>query len=556
MKKMVKMLIVALILSIAANSFAQDREVGAYERKSVAFLNIALTKGNRLNREQTDKFIQTIQNAVRMPRFDYNNIPKSVVDEFLKMPETMSIEERMNNSVVPAILAAVDAEKEMRAQNLLTEQQRNSFITDKAKELGITETELNSVMNAAYIFAPVYINHSTERYDSKDFLTGKVVPMFKVSLTAGGYWWRIDNSGETPSVKPIGRIERTAIGTEETSISNYQTVAFNLALNGVASDIGIATKALPDFKLTGQILDKNLRNVVVSIGKPEGVTVDNKYYIIESREDADGNVSEKQRGWVMVTKVGEDAKGLDSMQSQAQIISGAPYLGAKLEEIPVQPIDVTIGVVGVPYNESKKSGDNFEYPFEGLKLGYMFGPKLKISANTAALFGGRIPQFWLNLNGEITFGSVEGEDVFGNKFESAMAYGGEISITKKFYARRFAFAPEIGASIKNLDLSIASNPLLDLSWSQLIFGGFVNLGVEYAIHPQFNLGVFGGFNFAGGGDMWKLKLSSNSDSDDDISSGRYSTGYKTNATGLAFGLYGTYSIPSGSKQQRQNDTVK
>lgn len=587
MKSLLKVLISVLVLGISVNCFAQSlneerkvseegsissvsganiaddkgkstKEAGAYERKSVAFLNVVLTKGtNRLNPEFQSGFIKTFQNAVRMSRFDYNNIPQSVTDDFLNLPENMPIEERMNRAVVPAILAAVDAEKEMRAQNLLSEQQRNSFITDKAKELGITETELYSVMNSAYIFAPVYIGHKEERYEAKDIFSGKVTQMFRVTLSAGGYWWKIDNSGDKPSVKLIGRIERTSTGSEEISNKNHRIIAFNSAMNSVASYVGVATKALPDFKLTAQIIHRTPRNVVLSIGEPEGVTVDNKYYIIESREDVDGGITEKQRGWVMVSKVGEDAKGLDSMQSQAQIISGAPYIGAKLEEIPVQPIDITIGFAGVPFKENKK-GDwaNSLFPFDGLELGYMYGPKLKIGINMSNTFGLSTSQLWLNINGELLFGDAKGNDCWGNEFNSAMAYGGELSLTKKYYFRRFVLAPEVGFAVKNLDLSIAYNPLFDLSWSQLVLGGFVNLGIECAIHPMFNLGVLGGFNFQGGLDAWKLKLSSSDEGTDDISSGRYNTGYRTKATGLTFGVYGTYSIPSGSKQERYNDVAR
>jgi len=563
MKSLVKAFITALVLGVAANGFAQDiaseqnenvtqngsaiesttKEVGAYERKSVAFLNIALTKGNHLNQELTDYFIKTLQNSVRMPRFDYNNIPQSVIDEFKRLPETMSIEERMDKSVVPAILAVVDAEKEMRAMNLLSEQQKNSFITDKAKELGITEAELNAVMNSAYIFAPVYIGHTTSRYEAKEFLTGRIVQMFKVTLTAGGYWWKIDNSGDTPKVKLIGRIERTASGSEEVGISNYQTIAFNKAINSVASDVGVATKALPDFKLTGQILDKNLRNVVISVGKPEGVAVDNKYYVIESSEDVDGNVSEKQRGWVMVTKVGEDAKGLDSMQSQAQIISGIPYIGAKLEEIPVQPIDVSVAFVMVPYKVKIASGTLDMSPFQ-------YGPRLKIGVNTAAL-GANVSQLWINISGEYLFGSVDNAVIGDDKIIFASSFGGELSIMKKFYARRFAFAPEIGVGFKNYQFEIETYYYgYDQAFAKFVMGGFVNAGLEFALHPQFNLGAFAGFNVYGGlgGKSWRHKINGEKGP-------AYDLGATLSGVGPAFGFYGTYSIPSGSRKERQNDVV-
>jgi hypothetical protein len=176
------------------------KEAGTYQRSSVAFLNIVAYKNRALTNSQwSDYLVKTIQDSVRMPRFDYNEISESIVKKFVSMPTSMSIEERMDATVVPAILAAVDAEKEVRAVALLSEQQKNSFITDKAKELGVTEEELNTVMNSAYIFVPVYVTHEERKNEAKEHV---------ITLTAGGYWWKIDNSGEKPTSKVIARIQK------------------------------------------------------------------------------------------------------------------------------------------------------------------------------------------------------------------------------------------------------------------------------------------------------------------------------------------------------------
>jgi len=496
-KTMKKTFVFLFCLANFALLFAQDdistKEAGTYQRKSVALLNVRVDdiKDDRHgwnNEWSNNLFVNTLKNAVKLTRFDYNNIPQSIQDKFLAMPKNMSIEERMNSTIVSAVLSAVDAEKEVRAAALLSEQQKNSFITDKAKELGITENELNIVMNSAYIFAPVFLgyldtNYTASRTVSKRNSDGSYTsyteyyPAYYLTITLGGYWWKIDNSGDKPSAKLIAHTIRTYSSGESRETDGYKVRAFNSAMSNVGKDFTMATKEIPDFQLTAQITSKNPRNVVISLGKPEGVITDDKFWVYESYESSDGIVTRKKKGWVMIKKVGEKAHGLDETQSKAQIIAGSPYLGATVRERPQLPIDIYSGFGMSPVNINTREFEA-DTLFEHLKknndvridINNVYGPHFRVKSNVGRKAG--VSQLWLGVGGQFFFGGVNGKfsgyDGFRDSswyphknYDTTYTYNDLTffgfsatgSITKKLFIRRLVLAPEIGVGFKGAFIS-------------------------------------------------------------------------------------------------------
>jgi len=604
-----KLFVLLLCFLLFTAIFAQvesisTKEAGVYQRKSVAFLNTIINQSNEhLPELWTNALVSALQDSVRFARFDYNHIPKRFVKKFEEM-SYMPIEERMNATIVPAILRAVDAKKEIRAAALLSEQQKNSFITDKAKELGITETELNEVMNSAYIFAPVFLGFSdttfrvrTEKRDQYGNIYIQTSTIYRIYLSAGGYWWKIDNSGENPTAKLIAHIERTYSGSVDLSeeYADYKYVAFRKALSSIALDVQMATKNIPDFQLSAQVLDRNPRNVVLSIGNGEGIKTDDKFWAYESIEDTNGKITQKKRGWIMIKKVGEKAKGLDSTQSKAQIISGKPYIGSVVREIPHFPFDIKLGFSQVPFSLDKKGQNAFnnevnrihsinkdttltQNEIDSLKNKYMFdihdfnlsnmyGPKLRMNFNLLRNAG--LSQWWLGMGGEFLIGRASGTlyyDKLPYNINSSMGFGFEMSLTKKIYIRRIAIAPEIAVGAKNImlftdyekDYPENYNDVYISNWS---FGVTGNLGVEFAIAPLFNLGGSVGYQlYNGNNNTWNLRYYGESEAD---SSGNTKgtwkdgnsiyTGDLLKTSGITWSIYMSFAIPVGSK--RHNDLV-
>ncbi|MCL2844754.1 MAG: hypothetical protein FWE23_04795 [Chitinivibrionia bacterium] len=524
---------------------APATEAGQFLRSSISLLNVLATRDAPLPPQWADALVRTIQDSIRMARFDYNAISQSVVERFLAMPSSISIEERMNATVVPAVLTAVEAESELRAMGMLTEQQRNSFIVNKARELGITEAELNAVMNSAYIFVVVF-NGMERRRNQQGETT--------IRLSAGGHWWRIDNSGDVPTAVLFSRIERTHTATDANPNRAFQTAA-----SAIAADVQTATRGIPEFQLTAQILSRTARHVEISIGQSEGVRIDDKYRIYESIEDADGTIRERRRGWIMVNKVMTDAQ---ASQSRAQIISGSPYLGAVVREVPELGFDAGFAFVQVPRRITVKNDSaGGDLRFNDVKIGNSFGPRVKISANMARL-GVPISQLWVNLSLEYLWGSADGsvflhgQDI---RLSNTESYGGELSFTKKWYIRRFVIAPEAGFGVKRVLLKTdevratwtpGQNPwLTQFAYSQWSVGAIANLGVEIAISPLVNIGSFAGVNAFTGNNQWSLTWLNRDNKWEDFVdlTDRKSGDFRLNNMGMSWGIYFSMAIPSGNR---------
>jgi hypothetical protein len=420
-------------------------------------------------------------------------------------------------------------------------------------------------MNSAFIFVPVYLGHADTSFATENG-TG-----YKFVLAAGGYWWKIDNVGEKPTVNLIAHIERTTSSTKFSNEQyyvngqkvNYKYAAFRSALNAIATDIETATKEIPDFQLSAQILNKNPRNVVISIGNREGVKTDDKFWVYDSHEDTEGNITQKKHGWVMIKKVGEKAHGLDSTQSQAQIISGMPYIGSTIKEIPHLPIDMVIGFGMSPLSIDTTDITKNNAEVQITNLSNMYGPELK--ANINLLSAKDVSQFWLGIGAKALWGSAKGkfEYLFYN-YEIDYSFAGEydISLMKKIFIRRFILAPEIAFGVKNImifgeDKNVSNNILsYDSGYkrgriSQWQIGVLANMGIEFALAPIVHIGGSAGWHAFLRNNQWDFSHKGSTDKDwkDESAIESYND---LKASGLTWSGYITFTVPHGSKKNKDS----
>jgi len=132
-------LLILLSLFLNLGLMAQDLK---YERKSISYANVLIVSDPSIKIEQKEAeyIIKKLREYIEMPRFDYNPIPAELLEDFREEVESRGsnvsldeIVEILKEKFVPKIIEILDIEKEIRAQNLLTEEQRNSFIATKAK---------------------------------------------------------------------------------------------------------------------------------------------------------------------------------------------------------------------------------------------------------------------------------------------------------------------------------------------------------------------------------------------------------------------------------------
>ena len=549
---------------------AQDgtpKEAGKYERKSITYINalwLMDKSAHNLSDADVALVLDKIKSGIFMSRFDYNPVPQPFISDFVNQvnscnfsvpapatqqwgglgaasdPMLDSITAIMERTVVPKVLEVVDLNKESRANNLTSEQQRNSFITNKAKMLGITMDDINKVMNSAYIFIPMIRNYSTElEADSS----------YSVSFDVGIIWFRISTSGDNARAIPVVRkfTRSTGFGKEGksyvTSIGtlDYQHFAFRSAVKNAARNLVDATQEIPEFRLSGQVLEKTGSKIGFDLGKNEGVKLDDKYRIVEFSENADGKTVEKKNGWVLVTSIG-DSSSKEGYKSKAKIIAGSPYTGAVLSEYPRLPLEIVVKgkMFAFSVDTSLSSGDS-------LSATNAYGFQVNAQYNIGRHLG--INQLFFDFGFGLGFGSASGQITNSilttetDTFESSEARTFEFSLVKKFYFGRCALVIQPVFGLQDAMIFTKKDAATDITYryTNSSSGFAINGGLECALSPAFNFGLGVGYQMYGKNSKWDIDARSGSGSWESNSTG--TSGYEANNTGLTAQIYFTWSPP-------------
>ncbi|MFH0920476.1 MAG: hypothetical protein V1913_08940 [Fibrobacterota bacterium] len=460
-----------------AEQTAATTEAGKYERKSVTYINalwLMDKKAKELTAEQVTYTLDKVKTKIMMDRFDYNPLPDAFVSEFVakaNAQEKLTIDNiagLMDSTIVPKILAIVDLQKELRAQSYTTEAQKNSFYATKAKEFGFTDVEIAKIMNAAFIFIPVAANYKASCSGEK----------CASSMDVGILWYRISTKGEKPVAKLVvkkmtgssGMAKNKRMYVSEGKPVDAATFCFRSLVKNAARNLLVATQEMPEFRLSGQVVDKDKGVVGFDLGKKEGLQVDQKFSICELEELADGSVKQTNAGWVSVKMVA-DSNSKEGYKSKAQIITGDPMAGAVLSEFPRLPIDIGVLFRMSPgiYNTATK------------KDVYGSGMGIQIDAryNVGRYF--RWPQLFAGVgyalggNGERKDASLLSSAGMGS-LETGAFSALTIFALQRFYIKRFTVGGELAYESQSI------GPLTAYSSTVIAFGA--NLGA--ALTPSIN----------------------------------------------------------------------
>jgi hypothetical protein len=566
-------LISCLLPVVVWSQNSSSTEAGAYARKSVTYINALWLMDESvrgLRPPQVGYILDKVKQGISMPRFDYNPVPDSLLREFTSQanavrypyvneaiataggadPMLDSISAVMERTVVPKILEIVDLNKEMRAANLTTEEQRNSFIADKAKTMGITMDDIRKVINSAYIYLPLIRGYSAQLKDSS----------YSVGFAAGIVWFRIVNKGDKARAVPVMKNFTFSSGFSirdrhyagDGGMVDYREFAFQSAVRNAARNLVVATQQIPEFRLSGQVIDKGIMSVGFNLGKREGIKLDDKYQIVEISEDEKGNQTAKKSGWVMVTSVA-DSNSKQGYKSKAQVIGGNPYVGAVLSEYPRLPVDLQIGARMFAYTATADTADSL---ISRLKLSNGFGAGIDILYDIGKWLC--LNQFFFAISGGIGTGSVSGykdslydpaNDVEhgGANISGLLSWNAEVSLVKKFYIGRVAIVlqPEIGYQSIILTTDKWSGPNGDeyymLNNTALGFAG--NGALEFAVSPSINLGVGAGYQLYGKSSSWDYSYKNGSNGNwQKIAT--VNSGAGVDHTGVTARAYLVWSLPS------------
>jgi hypothetical protein len=530
---MTRVFVIALILLfIFTLTMGQELK---YERKSISYVDVLLVSNPEIKIEgkQASYLIKKLREYIEMPRFDYNPIPEELVADFKSELESRGssisldeIVELLKEKFVPKIIEILDIEKEIRAQGLLTEAQRNSFIATKAKSLGITAEQAMKIMNSAFIYVPVISKYNT--------YTDRINQIYTVDLNAGVFWYRVvyHESGDA-DLKLLIKKETRGIGVaglnkelkHEGEKVDYKEYAFRTAAIALARDIQVAVRDIPEFRLGAQVTEVYSNAISFPMGKREGIKIDDGFDLVELQENPDGGVIQKKIGFARVTQVADNRSNPNRFSKARVIIGRGLEPGIYVSERPRLPFDLLVNFKTNPFTIT------YVDPWVGKYVESMTG----YSIHAELLYNlGRnldISQLWVGVG--LSFGGGNAENleimkiIFGDKPDvSILEYNAVVM--KRFYLP-FRFSV-VGRADFVLEVVNFSKGDAKLQHSGL--GLALGLGVEYTATPDVILGLGLGYRFFSESEEWEGGGGSGT-----------IPGFAGNHSGTFFSVYLNYSLP-------------
>jgi len=358
MKKYLTLFVVMILLMPLA--VFPDSTQNKYERKSISSIRSIILYGSAVNLTKTQRAValKGLKSKIEMARFDYNVLPDSLTNEFtaefdkIKNEEGVSsdsISAILRQTLLPGIVKILDAAKELRAKQNLSEADKNRFIALKAKESGLTAADLAKIFNSAYIYIPYFHTYTIKTISVKNIITGQNVPYYSVYLEGGIMWYKIVYKNQKFSVKLLKNIRSFGTGkarvgsknsVDSETLSDKDYACYEAA--GSFGDLAAKrTKEMEDFKLYAPVMEYIGGKVGVRLGRKEGIKLDERYYVKESALDKEGKLSRVERGYFRFSKIADNKKNANAM-SHGSIIRGTADAGMLTEEKPLLGMIVQI----------------------------------------------------------------------------------------------------------------------------------------------------------------------------------------------------------------------
>lgn len=476
----------------------------AYERKSVSYVDrlIVLTD-LRVPEEQAILFTNQVRNAVVLDRFDYNPLPGSMIREFQReVRAAWRREGRLDEDIVSrvleytlleSILDILEAERLSRAEDLVEDWQRETFAVRKAKELGVTEDELVSVMNAAYICIPFVIDFGLVE-------TGETVT---VSVHGGVSWYHVDNNLPEPRVVPmlnkvtstVGHATKGRVYSTMDGPKNAREYAAWSAINTFASNIGAAVRRIREFHLVSPAVEVEGSRVKFRLGRREGLSLDDRLYSVEYLSEGGGRTGERRAGFIRTIRVGDNRER--NAFSTARIVGGRCEIGMLLVENPRMGVDIGIAAGSAPlavdggYVQDPQTGMDLDFYEDmdrrqavfSLDARYNLAPRIGISQLFAGFDWGI---GFVNLD----LGIWEGHGgVFNDNPPLADLQFLDGYLLKKFWIGRAALTLAAGASWNSLGFRYVDDDGDEHLFEAANIGFRGDAGFEYALTANLVIGA-------------------------------------------------------------------
>lgn len=519
--------ILILILTLFALLSASP-EAGTYNRPSVTYLRKPLIRGTAtpLSADQKSIIVSGLHETVNLARFDTNWVPEDAVarcfsrfslsEDDLRNDQELYLREFGNcleDRVVDPLTRELRRRREERALKIRTEQQKNSFVHDKAKEPGYTIRELEMVESCAYIFAPmvnsfkdtlvidtavtittqIFSDTVDVKVDTINFSENSSLSLPEVSAEPDISLQRLPGDSLIYQISTYTIVHDTLIH-RDTTITEKQKTSLGVAIVWWKMIPGDSVVVLEQFEPLTYYNQKviNARSRYTVNGKYVDPGTYATWLIAEEAGDwfkhqirdfeefrLTTQITFRERSKVGFSFEGEkilvddkfqlirqtenDSGEIESKEFGWILVTGIPNKSRTHYEalsiggeahlgMVIREKPMGHGEIALIYQNYPMQVKNSDPMLTGFSVGHISGPRLEVSGNIGRKL--RISQLFLVIGGGVTAGDAHGS-ILNNGGETVHSLystvGGhyDISLKKRFYMKRFTLGIQAGGGYEH-----------------------------------------------------------------------------------------------------------
>jgi hypothetical protein len=466
-------LITTLLLFIFYIGISADERT--YQRKSISSPQMVIITDTQSTHSDLIPNSHTLgkklEDKLLLKRFDHNALSETVLAPLrLALDDTDGINSNkiaqlVKGYIVNDILSYLndDAIQKERASAIKKDERRVTLAQTKGKTTSLTESDLHTLMNSAYIYFP-YITEIKE-----SILQREDTARVKETIYGGMLWYRIltDGNGKKDIVE-IAHI--TASGSGSTNVKMPEIIdffkigknkkkekdhkkkyrklrskdlspsdfrhAFYGAFNNWASNLTLKIKNIDDFKIRAPVKELLGSTYLVDLQLGDGIRTDDTFFLMHYVEE-NGVEKPKKVGFGRVSKL---APSESTNSKFDQILGNSQVAGGWIEEYPRSGISVefSFGMMSnielfpesftatIPLESNPNLSKTKQVLSSASKKGK--ATQLRINKNLAPYTN--ISQFFVFM--DIGFGSINIDNA-SNTTGSATLSNVNIGLSKKFW---------------------------------------------------------------------------------------------------------------------------
>ena len=446
-------------------------------------------------------------NTLTLKRFQHTPLPPTIQRLFRKKlyqlpnPTPPQIENLLSQYVIPKLKAIINNTEnlKLRQQQLTEHDEKITFAQIKGKSTSLTQKQLNTILNTAYIFVP-YLSESHTKIN----VPGKNGTKKAITTLTGGVLWYHVKYDSTKAVSihlnqqvhaetkyEINVLTHLVDKTHSKKIiDNAIYASEKKAFNALIDELALKTRQLPAFKLTDQIVEANKNQYAIRIGKRENIKLDDTFYMYEWVNNNKNNKKQAKRvGFGYITKIGNNIKHPDHKSIFTQRLGAPQSIGGWIKEDPrlkvttrlfpfyQKNISLKKGSIIIKHNDNSFSllEENYD---SALGVGINFSTNIAHTTKISQLFGD------ITLKGGIPINSTPSQQASTTSHVSntPLFYSCYFGLRKKFWKKNHSLSIRTALGYDGLYLFSDNNKFNDIDVR--VLGTEIEMGYELLLTPK------------------------------------------------------------------------